>query len=706
MRGHLIPLFTLLLISGAAGVAQQTPPESTGRSPAVAFRAETNVVEFSAVVTDERGNFVRNLTQNDFEIEEDGKAQRPSVFALVDLPTTRPLTALTADGVREPIEFDVRASARDFDGRLYVLLLDDLQTSAQRSPFVRSGARRFVEQHLSVGDLAAVVCTSGRDECQQELTSSRRLLLGAIDRFLGRKLPSAGAERLAVHLRTQSLSDVDVEVARQTTDPQEAERAQNARFMLRAVEQVATRLHDVRGRRKGIVLFSEGLDYDVYQPFTAGASSSPVIVQDARNAVAAAQRANVAVYAIDPRGLEQLPGDAIAVRAPATGMPQLDFGTMRGFGNELLLTQESLIALAEQTGGLAVLNGNDVAAGLARIAADNSTYYLLGYVTDPARAPGRFRNITITVTRPGLQVRARRGYVPQDPKAAARAREVDAKAGTSPTLRAALTNPLPMGSLPTRVFAAAFKGSGRNASVLVATEIDGAALTFDRANGLFNTTLEVSIVAIDHRGEVRGGDRQNLALKLQPEMFERVSRSGVRFLSRINLPPARYQIRVGTSAGAGAALGTVPYDIEVPDYSRAAFVLSGLVLTSSHANAIITTAPDPRMQEVLGPLSPMATRAFRREEMLTTFVELYMAEGTAPSGIECVTSVRRAADGRSVFSSREMRAPEGTRGAVAHGFTAEVPLRDLSPGTYVLRVEARSGVAGQSTYREIPFSVV
>ena len=179
-------------------------------------------------------------------------------------------------------------------------------------------------------------------------------------------------------------------------------------------------------------------------------------------------------------------------------------GSPAAFQRELLLAQESLIALAEETGGRAVVRTNDIPGALARIASENSTYYLLGYPIDATRSAGKFRKVEVRVKRPGLQVRVRRGYVPADPKALARTREAGAKAGTSPALRAALNNPLPVGDVPVRVFAAPFKGVGKNASVLLAIEIDSGGLRFEERDGLFTEKVEVSIVALDYQGKIRG----------------------------------------------------------------------------------------------------------------------------------------------------------------------------------------------------------
>ena len=88
--------------------------------------------------------------------------------------------------------------------------------------------------------------------------------------------------------------------------------------------------------------------------------------------------------------------------------------------------------------------------------------------------------------------------------------------------------------------------------MVVALEIDGPSLKFEERNGRFVESIEVSIVAADERARVQGGDRQTFNLNLVPETHERVSRTGVRLLSQLDLPPGRYQIRVGAHEVDGA----------------------------------------------------------------------------------------------------------------------------------------------------------
>ena len=704
MRKVLYSLFILLLGAGLVGNAQQPP----ATQPGVTFKTDVNFVEIHAIVTDERGNLVRDLTKDDFEVFEDGRAQAPSVFSLVDLPIERPVTPSFAT---QPVEPDVRSTARSFDRRLYVLVLDDLHTTTLRSQLVRDAAKRFIQQYVGTNDLAAVVHTSGREDAAQDLTGNRRLLLAAVDKFLGQKLPSATAEKLAIHLRDvdrtrRESADDSASQSRGSrdaiNDPYDAERGFNARRALELVKSVAGWMSDIHGRRKSLLFFSEGIDYDIYDVFNNRSAHN--VMQDARDAIAAAQRANVGIYAVDPRGLTQLGDETIAI-ASLSDNPQVREGSPAAFQRELLLAQESLIALADETGGMAVVRTNDIPGALARIASENSTYYLLGYHTDASRSPGRFRKIDVRVKRPGLQVRARRGYLPLDPKALAKTREAEAKAGTSSALRAALNNPLPIGDVPLRVFAAPFKGVGRNASVLLAIEIDGAGLRFEEREGRFNEKVEVSVVAVDYQGNVKGTDRQTLDLKLRPETHQAVTgNGGVRLFSRLDLPPSRYQIRVGVHESVGNAVGTLPYDLEVPDYSKTSFSLSGLLLTSSAAGAFMTPRPDAQIKELL-PAPPIATRVFDRRQTLVFLTELYDNSTRSSHAIDFAATVRAAGDGRVVFNSRDERTIQAGTTPRTEGYQGEIPLTDFAPGTYVLRVEATTRTGNQFAFREIPFEV-
>ena len=203
MRTRLLLGLSLLAAVAARPSAQQpaAAPATAAEQPGVTFRVEVNYVEVDAAVFDRQGRFVNDLTREDFQVLEEGVPQEVSAFTLVNIPiehAERPLYA------KMPIEPDVASNAKPFEGRVYVIVLDDLQTAASRSMLVRRAARQFIEQAMAANDMAAIVYTSGRGEAGQEFTSSKRLLLASVDRFLGRKLRSTTLERLDQYQRQSS----------------------------------------------------------------------------------------------------------------------------------------------------------------------------------------------------------------------------------------------------------------------------------------------------------------------------------------------------------------------------------------------------------------------------------------------------------------------------------------------------------------------
>lgn len=691
---RLLTASILTVILAATLIAQQPgAPAAPGQQPPVTFKLEVNYVEVDAVVTDEPGRFIRDLTKGDFQVLEDGKPQAITVFSLVDIPIERADRPLFA---ARPIAPDVATNAREFDGRLYLIVLDDLHTHPLRTTRVKTAARQFIERHLGANDMAAVVYTSGRTDAGQEFTSNPQLLLASVDKFMGRKLRSSTLERIDEYYRLRDLRSRGDPI----NDPLDMERGYQARSALSTLKGVAEWLAGIRGRRKTLLFISEGIDYDIYDVFNARDAST--VLNEAREAIAAATRGNVSVYTVDPRGLTALGDEAIEIAA-------LPDDTQLGLGpsslqQELRLAQDSLRVLADETGGFAALNSNDFSQAFQRIVQDSSSYYVLGYYPTNDRRDGRFRKIDVRVSRPGLRVRARKGYVAPRGRAP-EPRPAATKEGTSPELRDAISNPLPVTGLTLAVFAAPFKGTAPNASVAVVVEVEGADFKFVEQDGIFLDHLEVSVVAVDEKGNVRGGDRLAIDMKMRPQTYEAVRQAGFRVTSRLEIPPGRYQLRVAARETGAGAVGSIHYDLQVPDFSQGALAMSGLALASVAAQRVPTGRPDPQFKEVL-PAQPTTAREFGRDDALALFVEVYDNQASTPHKVDIATTVR-ADDGRVVFTATEERSTDelqGARGGFGHA--AQIPLRDLPPGLYVLRVEARTRLQDSPTgFREIQFRI-
>jgi VWFA-related protein len=647
---------------------------------------EINYVEIDATVTDPQGNFVTGLTRDDFEILENGKPQNISIFAPVNIPVERADPPLFASS---PIEPDVRTNRREFDGRVFVLVLDDLHTGVQRTPRLKVAARQFVERFVGANDLVAIVSTGGAKGTSQDFTTSRRRLLDAIDRISGQKLRSSTLEKMG---------QIGRQIPGQTGGPRdslEMERAYKARNTLSTLKNTADFLAGIRGRRKAVVFFSEGIDYDVTNPIQNQWATD--ILNETRTAIEAATRANVSFYGVDPRGLGGFE-DLIDMPAP----PEDNSLGMHTLQDELRLAQDSLRVLSEETGGFAAINANDYRQAFDRIIRENSSYYVLGYYSNDERRDGRFRPVEVRVKRPGLQVRARKGYTA--PKGRPAAPASAASAGTSAALREALDSPIPISGLGLTAFAAPFRGSGDKASVSIALEIDGSRFKFAEKDGKLSDTIEVSLVAFDDSGKVRDGGRDTVTLTPRPQTRDAIVRTGVRMMRRLQLAPGRYQLRIAAREEGAGAVGSVLVDLDVPDYSALPLSMSAIAITSASASAVPTASADPQFKDVL-PAAPTARREFPRGDALALFTEIYDNQTRAAHRVQIRTSVL-ADDGKAVFTSSDERRSEelGPKGG-GYGHTAQIPL-NFAPGRYVLRVEAQTLLSnGGSAMRELEFRI-
>jgi hypothetical protein len=188
-----------------------------------------------------------------------------------------------------------------------------------------------------------------------------------------------------------------------------------------------------------------------------------------------------------------------------------------------------------------------------------------------------------------------------------------------------------------------------------------------------------------------------------PETYQRVSKTGVRLLSKLALPPGRYQIHVGAHESTGGTIATVPIDVEVPDYTKLPFALSGIALTSSRAGNLVTANNDPELQAMF-PAPPVVTRTFGRDETLTSYAEVYDAT-TQAHAITTTVTVENGVTGQRVFQTEDRRVVQASSRPEGQGIRTDIPLAGVAPGKYVLRVAASSTGNGRTAQREILFDV-
>jgi VWFA-related protein len=708
--------------------APQTPPSVT-------FSVEVNYVDVDVVVTDEKGNFVSGLTRDDFEVFEDGKPQKVDTFAYVEIPIERDNPFVLGG---RAVSSDTQSNRVPFAGRLYVIVLDDQDVAAMRTSQVKKSAKEFVDKYMAANDVAAVVHTSGRTDAAQEFTNDKALLHAAIDKFVGRRMRSLTIERLDAYyqglsqLQNDQPADGTETEPPQSTDPggysrmepTDMERGFRAVGVLDTLKLTAEFLSSVRGRRKAVLFFSEGIDYPITDSF--GGHSATDVIRTTQDAITAAARANVNFYTIDPRGLVGMTNEFIemagsgspemagnpAMRTPGTntaitgvlGNTGGPFNAQSELMAELMISQGSLRELAEQTGGIASVNTNSLTNTFNQIVQANSRYYVLGYYPPEHKRDGRFHRIEVKTKRPGLRIAARRGYgsprgrTAEERKrdeAARRAREAKRPDGdkTSTELRDVLTSPLMQSGLNFTVHAAPFKNTQKEASIAMAIEIDGDRLQYSAPNaqGLASNKIELSFYGLSQNGKAMAGTRSVLDLTLRPETRERVRAFGVRVNPRLSLPPGRYHLRIGARDEVAGMTGTVFYDLEVPDFRKEKLMMGGLLLASNLGQQTPSIQPDPVLEKVM-PAAATSRRQFSQRDFIALYTEIYDNLGARMARHIDVAVRIVSEDGKEVSATRD----ELENGGVApkkpwdlYGYSKEIVLKNIPPGRYAVRVEAQ-----------------
>ena len=328
----------------------------------------------------------------------------------------------------------------------------------------------------------------------------------------------------------------------QSFDPSNLERGQRAVGVLNTLRSLAEFLESVRGRRKALLWFSEGIDYPMAEVFSS--QSGNEITQATRDAISAAAQANVNIFALDPRGLIGMTTDFVEnMRAGAPDVMGTDrnrpvgtpaSGTQALLG-EMRLTQDSLRTLAESTGGFAAVDTNSFDEAFSRITDANSRYYLLGYAPPAHPRNGRFHHIEVKVKTPGpARRRATRVSLAIAVRRRPNASRMRSNGGPEIGGRAARTTPRPSCAprstapcssqgLMLSVQAVPFKSTAKEASVALTVELDGAALELaPQPNGLFADTLEVSFFALNDDARAQRGTRAALNLAVRPDTYQRV----------------------------------------------------------------------------------------------------------------------------------------------------------------------------------------
>lgn len=640
---------------------QEKPAPSSAQQPAApdqpVFRAGIDTVRVDVIVTDNTGNPVTDLQLRDFAIEEDGKPQKPDTFRLIKIDTET-VPAYAQRGLRT--RNDEETAAANENSRIFAFFLDDYHVMRDSSMAMRKPVIDFIAHQLQPSDLATVMYPLTPVDAAV-LTRNHQGIINAVEKFEGRKYnyePVNAVENGYVYRLTPDAIEI---IRRQVT--------------LSALRGMCTKLGSLREGRKSLILLSEGFNATLppqmrstqaggfgggnitRDPFAgdnnrmedrAQFSAEIDLNREMQDVWDACNRNNTSIYAVDPRGL-------------AVGAFDISSNiSMTTSSQYLSKSIDTLRILAENTDGRAIVNRNDLAAGMKQIIRDSSAYYLVGYNSTQAPRDGKFHEIRVRVKRPGVQVRARRGYWAYSEEDVKRAL-AGPKSGPPTVITKALNSIAPLNNRRyIRTWIGSDKGQDGQTRVTLLWEPLPAAPGVRR-----DEPRRVTVLATSPSGDVvyRGRVPTELATP------------GNGGIIRFQAPPGKLAVRLTIEGDGTGTLDTEDRDLVVPDLSAPEIILSTPRIWFAR-NAREFTALTTGL-----PPAPTATRDFRRTDRLLVRLDAY-TPANAPT---TVTAQLLNQQGTKMID-----VPVIAPAQAGQPYSVDLPLAPFAAGQYLLEITARS----------------
>ncbi|MCC7043982.1 MAG: VWA domain-containing protein [Acidobacteria bacterium] len=664
----------LVIIALLTGITVPAAQQPTGAPPPQAvFRAVTELVEVDVTVLDGRRQPVRDLTADDFTILEDGELRPVETFTRVDL-ADRVTTTAAPWMVEVPSDVASNQITTE-EGRLVVILMDRSIPVGHPTAVAREVAAAAVNE-LGPGDMAALVSTSGG--VPQNFTTDKARLMRAINQRDWSTGTSAEAREISTNLLAETPGLVE---------PLDG-RCLCGLCSLETITRVAEALEDLPRRRKSLLFVGASLTLQAGPDVQQLEIDCGRKLEDARRVMfGALDRSGLTIHSIDPTGLQTVGPTS---QASSTQRGARVRGAQVQAVETQLQQQGEISVLPDRTGGRTVMNTNGPQTRVPEIVRESQSYYLLGFRPADGNDPGRPRRIEVRVNRRGVRVHARREFVVADGDATPVVADASPAAG-------ALGGLLPSADVPMDVSVAAFApvDGGNRAVVTVSAGVTAFAPVTGREAG--DESIELVTAAYDQAGRSVAVARQTIPLSW-PDTA--VVPRRVDALSRLDLPPGDYEIRVATSRVDDPRAASVFTFVTVPPFASALLSLSNIVLGATSG----TSSAPPDFLDTVLPLRPTPQRTFRRVDQSTAFVRVY--QGTSRTDEPEPVHVRvRIVDARDRDVRDEVLVLQPS--AFVVGRTADLrmplPLASLATGDYLLRLEAATGthVAG----RAIRFSV-
>jgi VWFA-related protein len=712
-----VPTFIILFVFALPLIVRAQTPSQTGDQT---LKIGAKEVLLDVIVRDKKGRNVRDLKAEDLEVYEDGVRQRINSFRLIESdPTAGKMVS------PEAIPIDVEHPIN-----LVTLVFDNLDNGSRK--LAREAALDFVNNPALSNVLISVYVMSQRFYVLQPYTSDRAKARQAIEAATGR------AETQYPNLSKQIVEQMQIianaaDFGPGPNAPPQAQAnvipAQNPQISpfagltpsglgsggtgldkalaqitlntFRAIEAAAidqqarasiyTFLNVVREQR--LLLGRKSLLY-----FSTGLVIPPNLVDVMRTTMSEANRANVSIYAIDARGLQQ-DGESdrasaqLAMAIKASNSAFNEGGSMASLAESFkssemaesslrMNKQGTLAELAEGTGGFMIANTNDLKKPLKRIVEEISSYYELTYEPTAQELDGKFRKLSVKLARSDARLTTRNGYfaIPN----------VDGKAvmGYEMPMLAATNEKVLKHELPFQSGVLRFTPSANAAQHLLLMAVPLSEITFktDKTKKLYSTHFAVLALVKNEKGEVITRVSQDYPLQGKLERLESLKKGNFDFTKAFALAPGKYNLQTVVHDFESGKTSVESRGLIVPAPAPNLAVSSLTLIKRLEASGANKPSDDKPLLTTNGRIVPNlgdVVNAEKEKAMGFYLVAYTNAKEKASLTLEFLQSGEVIAQ-----TTMELPAPD-EKGRIAHLFS--VPADSFGSGEYQARAIVKQG---------------
>jgi len=705
MRRYL-PLFLSALFAihaaGAQVVGQNASPD---QPQTFTMSVRSQLVVETVTVTDKQGKPVEGLTAKDFTVTEDGVPQKLRYCEYQTLPTeTLPEPAQTRADENltlyrtlnnSQITPETPGSNKYKDHRLLAMYFDMSAMRPGDQLRALDAAQKFIRTQITAVDMVAIMRYSGGAvDVLQDFTADRNRLLSILETMV------VGEGQGEVDsIQDASASDNGAAFGQDDSEFN----IFNTDRQLSALQTAANMLSQI-SEKKALLYFASGLHLN-------GLDNQAQL----RATVDSAVRSGVAFWPIDARGLV-----ATAPLGDATQGSQGNAGMYNGQAalagtTNFQQSQDTLFALAGDTGGKALLDYNDLTRGIVDAQKSFTSYYVLEYYTTNTNLDGKFRKIKISLNNADAKLDYRQGYYAG--KEFAKFTSVDKER----QLEDALMLPDPMTELTIAMELNYFQLNRAEYFVPLVIKIPGRELALAKKGGAEHTLIDfVGEIKDSVGGMTVTNIRDNVNIKLSDQNVAELAKRPIEYDAGFTLLPGKYIIKFLARDDETGRIGTFQTTFVVPNLNKevkrvptSSVVLSSQRVESKDALFNATkSAKDQQKDDAANPLIqdgrklvPSVTRVFSKGRDLFVYLQAYEQGAAAPKPMVAYVTFYKGSS--KVFETKPMAVtPASLNRLGATPLNFSIPLEQLQTGQYDCQVTIVDPTDSKATFWQAPIVLI